>query len=257
MAEALSVSSNGQAGWKKRKTPNIAIANEPSTASSTPVSNSRGSRNKPEGAQGPGSQGQKQITHLEDVVVMMAWEILTLKQKLGALRCGAKFLWLFFVTKIGNNSFAEVCEGWCAKQQEKDDGTAHPWACSQRGAAFGCVVSLLNKAATADALSAPRNTKLHPGWSKVGFAEMARTWVATIRADAPSQFMDQFRAMSTLHTDGVITIAAERDNKQSKSEEQLWKWLKNRSKKPPNIAAACCMMVGSTRSRGSWPRTWR
>ena len=47
------------------------------------------------------------------------------------------------------------------------------------------------------------------------------TWVATSSADAPPQFMDQFRAKSTLHTDGVITIAAERDNKQSKSEEQF------------------------------------
>ena len=63
------------------------------------------------------------------------------------------------------------------------------------------------------------------------------TWVATIRSDAPSQFMDQFRAMTSLHTDGIITIAAERENKQSKSDEQLWKRLKNRSK-PPNIAAA-------------------
>ena len=32
--------------------------------------------------------------------------------------------------------------------------------------------------------------------------------------------------MTSLHTDGVITIAAERENTQSKSEEQLWKWLK-------------------------------
>ena len=147
-------------------------------------------------------------------------------------------------------------EGWCAKQQEKDEGAAHPWASSKRGAAFGCIISLLNKAAIANSLSAPRNTELHPGWSKVGFAEMAKckpavwdsvlgslkpihskhkedkpwTWVATTRADAPSQFMDQFRAMSTPNTDGVITIAEERDNKQSKSEEQLWKWLKSRSK---------------------------
>ena len=36
---------------------------------------------------------------------------------------------------------------------------------------------------------------------------------------------------TSLHTDGVMTIAAERENKQSKSEEQLWKWLTNRSKK--------------------------
>ena len=56
------------------------------------------------------------------------------------------------------------------------------------------------------------------------------TWVATIRSDAPAQIMEQFRAMTSFHTDGVITIAAERENKQSKSEEQLWKWLKNRSK---------------------------
>ena len=36
--------------------------------------------------------------------------------------------------------------------------------------------------------------------------------------------------MTSLHTDGTITIAAERENKQSKSEEQLWKPIKNRSK---------------------------
>ena len=36
------------------------------------------------------------------------------------------------------------------------------------------------------------------------------TWVATIRSEAPPQFMEQFRAMTSLHTEGVITIAAER-----------------------------------------------
>ena len=112
------MSSNEQAGWKKRKTPNIAIANEPSTVSSTPVSNSRGSRNKPKRAQGPGAQGQRQTTPLEDVVVMMAWEILTIKQKVGALRCGANFV-VFLRDKSWKQQLAEVCEGWCAEQQEK------------------------------------------------------------------------------------------------------------------------------------------
>ena len=212
-------------------------------------------QDKPAGARGPGAQGQRQITHLEDVVTMMAWEILMIKQKMGALRCGANFV-LILRDNNWKQRLAEVCEGWCAKQQEKDEGSAHPWACSKRGAAFGCVISLLNKAAIADTLSAARNTELHSGWTKVGFAEMAKckpavwdsvlgsftpihpkykedepwTWVATIRSDAPAQFMEQFRAMTSLHTDGVITIAAERENKQSKSEEQLWKWLKNRSK---------------------------
>ena len=86
MAEELSMSSSEQVGWKKRKTPNLALANEPSTVSSTPVSNNRVVRNKPKGAQGPGAQGQKKLTHLEDVVVMMAWELLTMKQRVGALR---------------------------------------------------------------------------------------------------------------------------------------------------------------------------
>ena len=233
--------SNEQTGWKKRKTPNLAISNEPSTASSTPVSNSRGFRNKPKGAQGPGAQGQRQTTHLEDVVVMMTWEILTIKQKVGASRCGANFV-VVFRDKNWKQQLSEVCEGWCAKQQEKDDGAAHPWACSKKGAAFGCVISLLNKAAIADTLSAARNTELHPGWSKVGFAEMAKCkpavwdsvlgsfkpihskhkedkpwkWVATIRSDAPPQFTEQFRATTSLHTDGVGTISAERENKQSK-----------------------------------------
>ena len=178
---------------------------------------------------------------------MMAWEILMMKQKMGALRCGANFV-VIFRDNNWKQKVAEVCEGWCTKQQEEYDGSAHPWACSKRGAAFGCVISLLNKAAVADTLSVARITELHPGWTKTGFAEMAKckpavwdsvlgpftpihpkhkedkpwTWVATIRSDAPVQ--------TSLHTDGVITIAAERENKQSKSEEQLWKWLKNRSK---------------------------
>ena len=122
---------------------------------------------------GPGAKGQKQTTNLEDVVVMMAWEIWTIEQKVGALRCGANFV-VILSGKIWKQQLAEVCEVWCAKQQEKDDGTAHPWACSKRGAAFRCVISLLNRAATADSPSAPRNTELHPGWSKVGFAEMAK-----------------------------------------------------------------------------------
>ena len=77
MDEAFGMSTNEQAGWKKRKTPNLAISNEASTASSTPVANTRGSRNKPKGAQGTAAQGPKQLIHLEDVVIMMAWEILT------------------------------------------------------------------------------------------------------------------------------------------------------------------------------------
>ena len=197
----------------------------------------------------------RQLTHLGDVVVVMAWEILTIKQKAGALRCGANVV-VVLRDKNCKQQLSEVCEGWCAKQQAKYEDTAHPWACSKRGAAFGCVISLLNKAAIADTLSAARTTEVHPGCSKVGFAEMAKckpavwdsvlgtfkpihpkfkedkpwTWVATVRSDAPSQFMEQFRAMTSLHTEGVITIAAERENKQSKSEEKLWVWLKNRSK---------------------------
>ena len=165
-------------------------------------------------------------------------------------------LWLFSETILGSKKVAEACEGWCTKQQAKDEGSAHPWACSKRGAAFGCVISLLNEAAAADTRSAARTTELHPGWTKAGFSEMAKckpavwdsvlgsfkpihpkhkedkpwSWVATINSDAPSQFMEQFQAMTSLHTGGVISIAAERENKQSKSEEHLCKWLKNRSK---------------------------
>ena len=70
---------------------------------------------------------------------------------MGALRCGANSV-VILRDKNWKQRLAEVCEGWCAKQQEKDEGTAHPWACSKRGAAFGCVISLLNKAAAAHTL---------------------------------------------------------------------------------------------------------
>ena len=66
MDEAFGMSSKEQTGWKKRKTPNLVITNESSTASCTP------------------DQGQRQLTHLEDVLIMMAWEILTMKQRVGA-----------------------------------------------------------------------------------------------------------------------------------------------------------------------------
>ena len=119
MAEALSMSTSEQTGWKKRKTPNLALANEPSTASSTPVSNNKVVRNKPKGTQGgPGALGQKQTAHLEDVVVKMAWELLIMKQKVGALRCGANFV-VVLRDKNWKQPLAEVCERWCAKQQEK------------------------------------------------------------------------------------------------------------------------------------------
>ena len=42
MDEAGGMATNEQTGWKKRKTPNLAISNEASTASSTPVASSRG-----------------------------------------------------------------------------------------------------------------------------------------------------------------------------------------------------------------------
>ena len=117
MDEAFGMSSNEQTGWKKRKTPNLDISNEANAASSTPVANTRGSRNKPNGAQGTAAQGHKQLTHLEDVVIMMAWEILTIKQSVGALRCGANFV-VVLRDKNWKQTLAEVCEGWCAKQQE-------------------------------------------------------------------------------------------------------------------------------------------
>ena len=47
MDEAFGMSTNEQAGWKKRNIPNLAISNEANTASSTPVANTRSSRNKP------------------------------------------------------------------------------------------------------------------------------------------------------------------------------------------------------------------
>ena len=55
-------------------------------------------------------------------------------------------------------------------------------------------------------------------------------WVATIRTDAPAAFTAQFKALTTMHTEGTVTIAAGRMGKQSKSEELLWKWLKSRAK---------------------------
>ena len=112
------MATNEQAGWKKRKTPNLAISHEASTASSTPVASSRSSRNKQAGSRGPGAQGQRQITHLEDVITMMAWEILMMKQKMGALRCGANFV-VILRDNTWKQKVAEVCEGWFTKQQEK------------------------------------------------------------------------------------------------------------------------------------------
>ena len=66
-----------QAGWKKRKTPSMAIASEPGTASSTIVSNSSGSNNKPKGAQG-------HVLRASDTPLiwkMLWWEILTINKK--------------------------------------------------------------------------------------------------------------------------------------------------------------------------------
>ena len=41
--------------------------------------------------------------------------------------------------------------------------------------------------------------------------------------------------MSTLHTEGIITIAAERNGKPSKSEEMLWKCLEKSFQNDPRI----------------------
>ena len=89
MDEAFGMVTNEQAGWKKKKTPNLAISLEASTASSNPVASSRSSRNEQAGTRGPGAQGQRQITHLADVITLMAWEILMMKQKNGSIvmRC--------------------------------------------------------------------------------------------------------------------------------------------------------------------------
>ena len=82
----------------------------------------------------------------------------------------------------------------------------------KKRSSFGCIISLLNKAAIEDTLTAPKNTELLLGWSKLGFAEMAKCRPAiwdsvlgsfkpiptTNKADhAPPQFTEQFREMST------------------------------------------------------------
>ena len=61
MDETFGMATNEQAGWKKRKTLNLAISHEASTASSTPVASSRSSRNKQAGTRGPGVQGKLHI----------------------------------------------------------------------------------------------------------------------------------------------------------------------------------------------------
>ena len=167
-----------------------------------------------------------------------------------------RILWLFFVTKIGNNMHQKCVRVGVRNSKKKTMGRLTRGHAQNEEQLLGASSRCSIKAAIADTLSAARNTEFHLGWTKAGFAEMATCkpavwdsvlgsfktihpkhkedkpwiWVATIRSDAPPQFVEQFRAMTSLHTEGIVTIAAERENKQSKSEEQLWKWLKNRSK---------------------------
>ena len=119
MDEACGMATNEQAGWKKRKTPNLAISHEASTASSTPVASSRSSRNRQAGTRGPGAQGQRQITHLEDVITMMAWGNPDKKAKSGSITMRCKFCGYSSRQKIGNNNWQRCAEAGCAKQQEK------------------------------------------------------------------------------------------------------------------------------------------
>ena len=194
MAEALGMSSNEQTGWKKLKTPNLAMSNDPSTASSTPVSNTR----VPETSQKELWEQvprDRQLTHLEDVVVLMAWEILKIKQKVGALRCGAKFV-VVLRDKNWKQQLSQVCEGWCAKQQEKDDGAAHPWSSLW-------VRHFVHRRHTLSREKHRIASWMVKSWIR-GNGQMQTsslgqcTWVlqtnpSQARSDAPSQFMEQFR----------------------------------------------------------------
>ena len=114
------------------------------------------------------TQDQKPQHRLDDIVVMVTRELLMLKQQVGALNCSSFVVILR--DDLWKKHLAKVCEGWVAKQQEQDNGAAHPRACFKRAATFGCVIMMLHKAAMADSGTAPAN----PGWAKPGFAEMAR-----------------------------------------------------------------------------------
>ena len=61
MDEAFDMSTNEQAGWKKRKIPNLAISNEASTASSTPVASTRGFQEQAQRSPGNSCSGSSTI----------------------------------------------------------------------------------------------------------------------------------------------------------------------------------------------------
>ena len=147
-----------------------------------------------------------------------------MKQKMGALRCGATFVVILRDNTWKQKWQKSVRAGVQSnKRKTRDQHT--------RGLAQSSHYSTKQPLRT--------HSLRHPGWTKAGFSEMAKskpavwdgalgsfkpihpkykedlpwTWVATIRSDAPVFIMDQFRAMTSLHTEGVISIAAEREKK--------------------------------------------
>ena len=138
-----------------------------------------------------------------------------------------RILWLSFVIIFGNKKWQRFARAG-ARNNKKKTMDRHTRGLAQKEEQLLGVsshYSTKQPLRTHSLLRASQKYTLHPKHKE----DKPWTWVATIRSDAPACIMDQFRAMTSLHTDGVITIAAERENKQSKSEEQLWKWLKNRS----------------------------
>ena len=157
-------------------------------------------------------------------------------------------------TGPGKNSCAEGCEGWVANQREKKAKARHIRGHAQNeeqlsDALSGYSTELQLRKCYQHRLKSSQGIRMQTSrrwpnakmiWDNVlgSFEQVHNTyrsdrpwmWVATMRTDAPVAFTAQSKALTTMHTEGTITIAAERMGKQSKSEELLWKWLKSRSK---------------------------
>ena len=85
-----------------------------------------------------------------------------------------RILWLSFVTTIGNKKKQMFARAG-VRNNKKKMKDRHTRGLAQNeeqllGVSFHCST----KAAVADTLSVARNTELHSGWSKVGFAEIAK-----------------------------------------------------------------------------------
>ena len=212
MDEAFGMSSNEQTGWKKRKTPKLAITNEASTASPTPVAHTRSFQEHAKRSSGNSCSGTQTIDSFGRCGHHDGLGNSDNKAEGGSMTLWCKFCGCSpgqkLETKISSgvrNNKKKTRERLTrghAQNKERPLGVSFHYSTKQP-LPTRCLLRETQNCTLDGQKWDSRKCQMQPAvWDSVlgSFKpihpkhkeDKPWTWVATIRSDAPSQLMEQF-----------------------------------------------------------------